>query len=158
MKVMEIMSVFLIGFFSCVLLFLISWSSDIEIPFGINGNLGAESPSNWIMEDDIVIKDDSIVLKISGASISRYSKTGSMKPVLDYETNGVRIKPDNVDQIQKGDIVTFRHEGLLVVHRVIFRGEDSFGAYFITRGDNNDFDDGRIRFEDIEWVTIALLY
>ena len=90
--------------------------------------------------------------------MSRYAPSGSMRPVLNSKANGIRIKPKSPEQINVGDIVSFRRGMDLVVHRVIKKGEDSEGVYFITKGDNNDFVDGKIRFKDIKYVTVGVIW
>ena len=79
-------------------------------------------------------------------------------PVLDKGANGIRIKPATEDDVHVGDIISFRQDGYLIVHRVIDKGTDEQGIYFITRGDNNNVTDGKIRFEDIEYVTIGVIW
>lgn len=81
-----------------------------------------------------------------------------MKPVIDGDANGIRIAPESPDQISVGDIVTFKQGNALIVHRVIEKGIDEQGVYFITKGDNNDLSDGKLRFEDIKYVTVAIVY
>jgi hypothetical protein len=44
------------------------------------------------------------------------------------------------------------------VHRVIDKGIDEKGVYFVTKGDNNSVVDGKVRFKDIEYVTIAIIW
>lgn len=157
MRLAEFGIIFLLGFFSCVLLFSFSSSSDLEMPFGFGGE-GIHAPLDRISEDDIIVGDDTVILKVTNATISRYSGTGSMRPVLDSGANGIRIVPMVEDDVEVGDIVTFRSGENLIVHRVVIKGVDSEGVYFVTKGDNNDFDDGKIRFSDILYVTVGILY
>ncbi len=157
MRLLEFGTVFLLGFFSCVFILSFNFSTDLEIPFGFGGN-SVNAPVNRIVEDDIIIYDDSIVLKVSNATISRYANSGSMKPVLDKGANGIRIVPKSEEDIDVGDIVTYRFGGRLIVHRVVDKGEDGEGAFFVMKGDNNDFNDGKVRFSDIRYVTIGVLY
>jgi signal peptidase I len=116
------------------------------------------APSDWISSNQIHIYDDKIVIDLADSSLSSYAATGSMKPVLDKGTNGIRIKPESAGQIKAGDIISFSKQGDLIVHRVVEKGEDSRGVYFVTKGDNNDIDDGKVRFEDIKYITVALIY
>jgi hypothetical protein len=151
--------VFIAGFFSCALIFYSFYYLETEIPFK-TGLMVYENPapSNWINEEDIIIYNDKIILKIPNATISSYAASGSMKPLLDKESNGIRITPKSEQEIKVGDIVSFRLFGRLVVHRVIEKGIDEKGIYFITKGDNNLVNDGKIRFEDIEYVTIGIIW
>ena len=96
------------------------------------------------------------MINIPNASISSYAPTGSMKPTFDQGSNGIRIIPNSAEQIETGDIVTFGDQN--IVHRVIEKGKDEDGYWFVTKGDNNQMSDGKIRFEDIKYVTIGVLY
>jgi signal peptidase I len=152
--------IFLAGFLSCIL-FSMTYS-DTEKPLILNGltifHGSQDAPSNWINQDDIQVYQDYIVIKIKGASISQYAPTGSMLPTLNENTNGIRVIPHSPSQIQIGDIITFEKDSDLIIHRVIDKGTDEQGIYFITKGDSNNTTDGKIRFEEIKYVTIGLLY
>lgn len=157
-KILLYVSIFLLGFFSCMLLdFTIT-----EKPLIIGGmsivNGNPESPSNWVDEGSIKVYDNAVVIEVNGASISRYAPTGSMKPLLDEESNGIRIVPENPSQVEIGDIITFEQNSQLIIHRVIDKGNDEEGAYFITKGDNNSVTDGKIRFKDVRYVTIGVIW
>ena len=162
--------IFLMGFFEGLLLFLIGFFScafiisgvvllDVETPLSsgeIVRRIGA--PGDWVSYEDIHISGDKVVIDLKGASLSGYADTGSMKPVLDEFSNGIRVVPFSEEKIVVGDIVSFRRGNDLVVHRIVEKGNDSEGVYFITKGDNNDFGDGVIRFEDIEYVTVGVIW
>ncbi|OGJ16955.1 hypothetical protein A3K73_02085 [Candidatus Pacearchaeota archaeon RBG_13_36_9] len=159
LRILGCLALFLLGFVSCTLFNLVS--SDLEMPVNI-GTLSfmpaLNSPGDWIKEGRIHVYENAVVIDVEGASLARYAPTGSMRPVLDDKSTGIRIQPKSQEQINVGDIVTFEKNGELIVHRVIDRGEDSEGVYFITKGDNNDVTDGKIRFEDIKYVTIGVLW
>lgn len=152
--------IFLIGFLSCVLINFVF--AEIEKPLIIGGlsliSAGIEAPGDWIKESQIHVYDNAIAIDIDGASLARYAPTGSMKPVLDKDSTGIRIAPKSEEQIKIGDIITFEQDGQLIVHRVIEVGQDSEGTYFITKGDNNNVTDGKVRFKDIRYVTIGILW
>ncbi|MDD3993611.1 MAG: hypothetical protein PHX15_00225 [Candidatus Nanoarchaeia archaeon] len=154
---LESILIFFIGFFSCATVFSFIFFSNGEIPFSLNGNV-ALSPSNWLNKENIMVYNDKIVIYVDNASLSSYQPTGSMRPLLDSGANGIRIKPKSVQEINNGDIISFRKNGMLIVHRVVDKGVDSEGIYFITKGDNNNYSDGKVRFEDIEYITIGILY
>ena len=147
---------FLLGFLSCVAIFISISLSGNEIPLGLG--ISNPSPSNWISEEDIILLKDKIIININNAELSYYSPTGSMRPTLDEGANGIRITPTNSDDINIGDIISFNRDGILIVHRVIGKGYDENGLYFITKGDNNNFSDGKVRFSDIKYITIGILY
>ena len=142
--------VFLIGFLSAQV-----WDS---YSAGITGLVVDKTPSDFVSERDILVYDDKIVIKVENASLSNYDSTGSMGAVLGEGVNGIRVRPMFADEISVGDIVTFTKGEELIVHRVVEKGIDSEGVYFITKGDSSDRADGKIRFENIEWKTIGLIY
>lgn len=149
--------VFLIGFLSCMLVGVLV--AETEIPFDIGIDLtNAEAPGDWVEESQIHIYENAVVIDVDGASLSRYAPTGSMVPILDEDSNGIRIVPENEEDIEVGDIITFEQDNQLIVHRVSEKGEDSEGVYFITKGDNNNITDGKIRFEDVRYVTIGIIW
>lgn len=115
-------------------------------------------PSDFIKDDQISFEGNKIIIDVENPVLSRYEDSGSMEPVLGYGATGIGFNPVTPDQIGVGDIISFRKEGILVVHRVVEKGVDEEGIYFITRGDNNNFDDGKVRFEEINSVLIGVLY
>ena len=119
----------------------------------VNDNL----PSDYLKNEDFLVYDDKIILKIENAQVSNY-ESDSMEPFLGKGANGIVIELKNESEINVGDIVTFRKDDKLIVHRVIEKGADSEGIYFITKGDNNEIDDGKIRFDEIEHRLVGILY
>ena len=64
-----------------------------------------------------------------------------------------------IDYCKIKDIISFRKDKLLIVHRVVEIGNDEQGVYFITKGDNNYIRDlYKIRFEDIKDVSIGVIW
>ena len=127
--------------------------------FLFNPSPGAmKAPSNFISEENILVYEDRIVIKIEKYTLSRYDSSNSMIPVLDKGTTGIGINPKSEEDIHIGDIITFKQGEDLIAHRVIEKGTDKNGYFFITKGDNNDIDDGKIRFSQIDSVLIALIY
>ena len=153
--------IFLFGFLSANLVsyFYIYY---LEIPFSNNFGFSVinseKTPSDFINENQIKIYPDKIIIEIPDISLSRYASSGSMEPILDKNSNGIRIVPKSEKQIQVGDIISFKKDNYLIVHRVVEKGRDDQGVYFITKGDNNSLNDGKIRFEDIKYITIGILY
>ncbi len=166
-KIIKISIIFLIGFLSANLIGLY-FIYGFEIPLSLNNfslnNLGFNfndnnsAPFDFVDESQIKVYDDKIVINVDGASVSRYAPTGSMKPVLDAGSNGIRIKPSSENDIHVGDIITFEQRSYLIVHRVIEIGTDEKGIYFITKGDNSGIADGKIRFKDIKYITIGIIW
>lgn len=132
-----------------------------EKPFSIQNGVSTStpiSPSDHITNDQITVYPDEIVIKVPGAAISNYAPTGSMLPVLNEYANGIRIKPKSADDIKVGDIISFKRDNSLIVHRVIKKDVDEQGVYFITKGDNNGLNDGKVRFDQVEYLTIGIIY
>jgi len=159
-KILKISMIFLLGFLSANLfgLYLVY---GFEIPASwdyLGVSFDNSSPFDFINENDIQVYDDKVVINVDGASIGRYAPTGSMRPVLDSSANGIRIKPESEEDVHIGDIITFRQDNYLIIHRVIDIEDDAKGTYFITKGDNNDIIDGKVRFEDIEYITIGVIW
>jgi len=157
-KIIKISIIFLIGFLSANLAnFYLVYG--LENPFSTNFSLnGTNAPSDFVEKDEIEVYDNKIVIHINDASIGRYAPTGSMKPILDENSNGIRIIPKAEQDIKIGDIVTFKQNNDLIIHRVINKGTDEQGVYFITKGDNNAISDGKIRFKDIKYKTIGVIW
>jgi len=146
---------FLTGFLAN---FALPFYIDKENPFLLGFSGTKEQPGNWISQDKIQILEDKVIINIKDAVISEYADTGSMLPTLGENANGIKIKPENPEQINIGDIISFQQGNLLIVHRVIDKGKDANGWYFITKGDNNQETDGKVYFSDVKYVTVALIY
>lgn len=131
-------------------------TGDVETPFG--GTMERASPSDWIKEDQIIIEDDQIIIKIDKALISRFSNTNSMDPVLDENSNGIEIVAESPEQLKAGDLITYELDNDLVIHRIIEIGYDDEGWFCITKGDNNRAADEKVRFSQIRYITIGILY
>lgn len=161
-KILKICIIFFFGFLSANLVsFYLTYglenpfSEDFNFANGFSSNI---APFNFIKEDQIHVYDDKIVINVKEASISRYAPTGSMKPTFDENANGIKIVPVSEEDVHIGDIITFNQGENLIVHRIIDKGTDREGVYFITRGDNNSVSDGKIRFKDIKSITIGVIW
>jgi len=161
-KLLKISIIFFLGFISASIVsyyLVYGLESPFSSDFGfLNFNDSNKAPFDFIKENQIQILDDKIVIYIDGASLSRYAPTGSMRPVLDEGANGIRIAPNSEQDIHIGDIITFKKGSHLIVHRVVDKGNDEAGVYFITKGDNNKTADGKVRFEDIKYITIGIIW
>jgi hypothetical protein len=126
--------------------------------FGLPMN--RSSPSDFIKEEDIEIYSDKIIIRIPGAILSRYASTGSMLQIISHTANGIEIPFTSTSQVNVGDIIAFIPMGSneLIVHRIVEIGQDNEGWYCITKGDNNNQTDGKIREEQIKFITIGIFY
>ncbi len=119
------------------------------------------SPSDWIKQDQIDIFKDRVVITLDNPQWAVFTDTNSMDPVIDANAHAIEIIPQSPDQINLGDIVSYDSEYVdgAVIHRVIEVGEDEDGWYIRTKGDNNSLEDpGKIRFEQILRVLVAIIY
>ena len=147
--------IFLFGFFSCAFAFYVLSSNFNLTSFAVKN---IESGSNWIDRANITLFSDKVIIKVANSTLGSYTDTGSMEPIMNENTKGIEIRPENEEQILVGDIVVFRDGDRLIAHRVVEKGIDEVGVYFITKGDNNDFSDGKIRFSDIESVVVGVVW
>lgn len=153
-------TMFSFGFFAAAMLFLLVLYFTI-FSSTITGLSIRQNPSapNRINESNILVYPDRIIIYLSNATISNYVDSESMKPTLDSGANGIRVQPDGPSSLAVGDIITFKRGLELIVHRIIDIGIDEKGIYYVTKGDNNPVaDDGKVRFEDIEYVTVGVLW
>ena len=161
LKIAKFSVVFCIGCLAGLLFNLYSYyglESPILNKLGIYDFNNKSAPFDFVKENQIEVYEDKIVIHVENASLGRYAPTGSMVPVLDDRSNGIRIVPRSESDVHIGDIITFNRENNLIIHRVVEKGSDSRGVYFITKGDNNDLNDGKIRFEDIRYITIGVIW
>lgn len=156
LRISKAICIFIIGFLCSYILFS-TQSLGLEMPLSFSPD-HTKAPSDWIKQEQIKVEKDRVIINIKDASLSRYAPTGSMLPVLNEHTNGIKIIPHSPEEIKIGDIVTYENKNKLIIHRVIDKGIDEQGTYFILKGDNNSVSDGKIRFKDIRYVTIGILY
>lgn len=125
-------------------------------------------PSNWINTDYVNIKDEPFGTNITITS-SKYlfirdaNYTGSMEPVMFGGNKLIVINIINKDLIMPGDIIGFKIEDRVIVHRVIEKSYNYYGnmyeLVFRTKGDNcSNIDPYEIKSEDILGVVVGILY
>jgi hypothetical protein len=153
--------IFLALFVLLVLVMPIYTSSNLEQPLAINKTTEKDSPSNWIKESQIKVYNNKVIIEIEGAEWAKFTDTNSMDPVLDETSNAIEIVPTSHEQINKGDIISYKVEEIegTIIHRVIETGFDENGWFAITKGDNLEkADPFKIRFENIKRVVVAVIY
>ena len=119
------------------------------------------SPADRVKEDQILVSKERVVLNLQNAEWATFTDTNSMDPVLDAGANAIEVVPASEDELQVGDIAVYESEYAdgLIIHRIVYRGEDEKGTYFIFKGDNNPASDpGRIRFSQVRKVVVAIIY
>lgn len=128
-----------------------------------NGPISKEiaSPSDWIKENQIEVYSDRIIIDLKDAEWASFTNTNSMDPVIDEHANAIQIIPKSEADINVGDIISYESEYAegTIIHRVIYKGKDELGTYFVMKGDNNPASDpGKVRFSQIRRVTVAIIY
>ncbi len=136
--------------------------SSLERPLSLFQD-GAEkdSPGDWIKENQIKVYDNKIIIELKDAEWASFIDTNSMDPVLDETANAIQITPKSADDIHVGDIISYKSEYAegTIIHRVIKINKDNKGWYCIVKGDNNQNPDpGKIRFNQIKRVLVAIIY
>jgi len=155
----------IMGILYSILIFLIGFLAAQAVSFyyagySIGGLTGFDesAPSDYLGNGDIVVYSDRVVLKVGDAGISNYAPTGSMLPVLHENANGITVKPESAENIEVGDIISYWNDGDLIAHRVVEKGTDGLGIYYVAKGDNSTLADGKIRYDQIEHVLVGVIY
>lgn len=146
------------------LLILIGWyansvySVGVQNPFSVNSP-EQYSPADRIQNQDIKVYSDGVYITLKNAELANYADTNSMDPFIDKGATGIEIIPNSESEIKLGDIIAFGQGSNLIIHRVIKIGEDDYGKYFVTKGDNNTENDGiKVRFDNIKYILVGVLY
>ena len=87
--------------------------------------------------------------------------TESMRPTIGKGSTLFLIDYKNAREIkslEEGDIIQFEIKGIYITHRIVEIGTDNKGKYYKTKGDNNRFNDGKIREYQIKRVVVGVLY
>ena len=84
----------------------------------------------------------------------------SMSPTFDQGHTLILQYPIlSTDEISVGDIIIYQTgSDTTVVHRIVEIGEDREGWYCVTKGDNNLLQDPKIRFYQIKYLVVGVLY
>ena len=85
-----------------------------------------------------------LVLTILISGIFKYRliavASNSMKPIF-YRGDGILLEKCHPDQLEVDDIMVFKHNNIIVVHRIVDISEKNDEYYFKTKGDANDNED-----------------
>jgi signal peptidase I len=123
------------------------------------GGKELHSPSDWVQEEQIKVYPNQIILDIKGATWAGFTNTNSMDPFIDETSNAIEIIPGDPDAIEIGDVISYQTNYGVVIHRVIQKGRDRKGVFYIVQGDNNSFRDPfKVRYEDVKGVVVAVIY
>lgn len=126
----------------------------------ITGNpIERSSPKDRIKERDINLYEEVVVFKVKDPILASFSNTNSMDPLIDENSNAIEIVPEREEDIQVGDIISFEYQDQIIIHRVVEKGIDDEGSFFLTKGDNNpNIDPLKVRFHQIKRVLVAIIY
>jgi len=120
------------------------------------------SPSAAIDAEDIRVLGDRVEIRVPNVIPAVFTDTNSMDPVIDAGTTALELTITSPNQVQVGDIVSYETSlapGIFVIHRVVEKGADEDGVYFILKGDNNPTTDPeKVRPEQLRRKVIGLLY
>jgi len=121
-----------------------------------------DSPFDWIKEEQIHMGQGKVCFDMPDtyrAEWATFADTNSMDPVFDQGSHAIQIVPQSIADIHVGDIISFKTEYGVIIHRVVTISYDEEGWYCMTKGDNNRYPDGvKVRFEDIKRVAVAFIY
>ncbi|MDZ4993088.1 signal peptidase I [Clostridium perfringens] len=94
-----------------------------------------------ILINNFMSKSDSIFKAVGFRTYSILS--GSMEPEIRTGDLAI-VKSAKMNQVEPGDVITFKYEGNTVTHRIIEKNEEGL----ITKGDNNNAEDTEIVKEE----------
>jgi len=128
----------------------------------VDGTLPEQaSPHDWIAEEDIHIGATGFSVDVANPQWAKFTNTNSMDPFIDENSHAIQIFPQSTDDIHVGDVVSYEHPyapNAVLIHRVIEVGDDG-EWYAILKGDNNtQADPGKVRFDQIRRVLVAVIY
>jgi len=133
--------------------------TDKQLPINLFGGKEVHSPSDWVKEEQIRVYDDRVILDIPDAIWAGFTDTNSMDPFIDEDANAIEIFPENPQSISVGDVISYKTTYGTVIHRVVEKGEDQKGFFYIVKGDNNTFTDPfKVRYDDVRGVVVAVVY
>ncbi|MEW5896408.1 MAG: signal peptidase I [Nanoarchaeota archaeon] len=159
MKRKVLHKILLFTFFFLLLVSAVVSLGEARISAALIGGKELQSPGDWIKEEQIKVYKDRVVIDINDASWAGFTDTNSMDPFIDKNTNAIEISPKDPQSINVGDVISYQTEKGVIIHRVIDKGRDKLGVYYLVKGDNNNFSDPfKVRFENVKGVVVAVIY
>lgn len=102
--------------------------------------------SNTILSIPILVFLIIIVVLVSGIFNIQLLAIGSNSMVPEYSRGDAviieKFTPDEINQIQVGDIIVYKHNDIIITHRVVKMNKNENKVVFKTKGDNNEIEDG----------------
>ena len=119
------------------------------------GTLGTSTRVSDTFLEDIRCDGAACSIEFEGdVDVAKALDTGSMLPTFDDDIL-IITKPED---LRIGDIVLYRSDSNLIVHRIVDMEQRQNGWYYRIKGDNNMWDDGWFHESAIEWKVIGVLY
>jgi len=162
-SIFAVLVVFTIGFVAHALVDTILTDDTQHFPlsFPITDN-DKDSPHYLVNDGHIhVFSNKFIVDGFDDLQWASLACTKSMDPVFDCEANVIEVIPKSPDDIELGDIISYKskYASGTIIHRVVDKGVDEDGVFFILKGDNNkNADPGKVRFKQVERQVVAVIY
>ena len=163
MKVYGFMVIFLVGMIAGILFLTFVPQEQLETPLPKEEREAAvQAPKDRIQDENIQVFNDRVVIDLKDlkgrkVSWSSYADTKSMVPTLDNGCNGLEFTPASAKDLHEGDMIAFKKNGRLIIHRIAKIGRDGEGWFAITKGDNNQYTDGKVRWQEVEYVTFGVI-
>ncbi len=133
--------------------------TESKLPAALLGGQENSSPSDWVKEDQIQVHPQYVVLNVPGAQWAGFTDTNSMDPFIDETANAIEVMPADPNVIKVGDVISYQTSYGVLIHRVIGKGSDEQGIYYVVKGDNNRFRDPfKVRFDEVQGVVVAVIY
>ncbi len=161
LQIILIACVFLLGVFSTNIYAELNQEQPLSTANSQASQLTIQTPPDKIKASQIKVYQSRVVLDIQNAEWASFTPTGSMEPVLNENSNAIEVVPKSEDEIEIGDICSYKsqYSSGSIIHRVVYKGQDEKGTYFVFKGDNNPASDpGRIRFDQIQRCVVAIVY
>jgi len=161
LKTIIIVCVFLLGVFSTNIYAELNKEQPLSTTTKNTDELSIKTPSDKLTENQIKVYSSRVILDIKNAEWASFTPTGSMEPVLNENSNAIELVPESEDEIEVGDICSYKSDYATgtIIHRVVYKGQDEKGTYYVFKGDNNPTSDpGRIRFDQVKRCVVAIIY
>lgn len=167
MNVLKLFVAYILGILSVTLMIILPIQGEAigvmetQTPEGFSNNNDMASPASHIEQNQIKVTNKNVELDLQDAKWATFKDTKSMLPVLDKDTYALQIEPTCPEEIQTGDIVSYKSNirNNIIIHRVIDKGEDDKGIYYTLQGDNNESPDPeRVRCDQIDRKVVAIIY
>jgi len=146
-----------LGWFCCI------FSNGVDIPVGaavLYSGGQVLLPSDRVEQSRVHVFPDGVVIDVENVRWAEYGGD-SMEPVLGVGANGLELVPESEADVHVGDIAAYEpnwSDGL-IAHRVVGIRSDDEGTYYVLKGDNAALaDPGRVRFSQIRYVLIGVIY